>query len=146
MPSLRTARPVLALAAGVLLATVGAGAAFAQSPDASVDPSTPVVGVPDDGAIPVVPDPTVTGEQPVGWDHITVGPDGRTLTVYFWNGAQECYGLKDVQVEMVDGVPSITLMTGMQADAIAKICIEIAQLYSTQVVLDEPILLGGALG
>jgi hypothetical protein len=140
-------RSRLALVAGLLLATtLGAGAAVAQSP-AAADPSAPVTGSPTGpdlgGAIPVVPDPAVTGEQPRAWESVTVGPDGRTLTVTFWNGAEACYGLKSVDVTVTDGVPTITLYTGMKPDAISKLCMDIAQLYSTVVVLDEPILLGG---
>ena len=108
----------------------------------AADPAAPIVD-PVDGATPAVPDPTITGEQPTAWDHVTVSPDGRTLTVYFYNGAEGCYGLKDVQVDVVGGVPTITVLTGMRQDAISRLCIEIAQLYKTDVVLDAPILGGG---
>jgi hypothetical protein len=142
MSSTRSAarRVALAAVAGLLLVSLGAGTSFAQSSD--FDPGIPTVD-PLDGAIPAVPDPTITGEQPTAWDHVTVSPDGRTLTVYFYNGAEGCYGLKDVQVEVVDGIPTITVLTGMRQDAISRLCIEIAQLYKTNVELDAPILGGG---
>jgi hypothetical protein len=142
MSTIRTAgrRAAIAVVAGLLLLSLGAGSVLAQASD--FDPSTPTAD-PLDGAIPVVPDPTITGEQPTAWDHVTVSPDGRTLTVYFYNGAEGCYGLKDVQVEVVDGIPTITVLTGMRQDAISRLCIEIAQLYKTNVELDAPILGGG---
>jgi hypothetical protein len=90
----------------------------------------------------------VTNEEPTAWDHVTVAPDGRTLTVFFWSGADACYGLKSVTVTpAADGAPpTITLVTGLRADAATKRCTDIAMLYSTVVVLDAPILGGGAPG
>jgi hypothetical protein len=143
MSSTRSAgrRAALAAGAGLLLLSLGASPVLAQVSPA--DPGTVPTVDPLDGATPAVPDPTITGEQPTAWDHVTVSPDGRTLTVYFYNGAEGCYGLKDVQVEVVDGVPMITVLTGMRQDAISRLCIEIAQLYKTHVVLDAPIIGGG---
>jgi hypothetical protein len=132
-------RTALVLTTALVLVSVAATTTLAQPP--AVDPGTPIV--PADGATPAVPDPTITGEQPTAWDHVTVSPDGRTLTVYFYNGAEGCYGLKDVNVEVVGGVPTITVLTGIRQDAISRLCIEIAQLYKTDVVLDAPILGGG---
>jgi hypothetical protein len=138
------------LITGLLLVAVTGGAALAQGAGSSgstgsgVQPITndPPITI-DDGAIPAFPDPTVTGAQEVPWDHIKVGPDGRTLTVFFWNGAEGCYGLKDVQVTIVGGLPVVKVFTGLQDDAALRLCIEIAQLYKTDVVLDAPILGGG---
>ena len=70
--SLRRARPSLVLLAALVLTTFGAGSALAQSP--SVGPDTPVTGepttvMPGDGATPAVPNPNVTGAQPVPYDH-----------------------------------------------------------------------------
>jgi hypothetical protein len=135
-------RAALALTAALVLVSAAATASLAQVQLPAVDPAAPIVD-PVDGATPAVPDPTITGEQPTAWDHVAVSPDGRTLTVYFYNGAEGCYGLKDVQVEVVGGVPTITVLTGMRQDAISRLCIEIAQLYKTDVVLDAPILGGG---
>jgi hypothetical protein len=134
-------RAALALTAALVIVSVAAPVSLAQS-EPVADPAPPIVD-PLDGATPAVPDPTITGEQPTAWDHVTVSPDGRTLTVYFYNGAEGCYGLKDVQVDVAAGVPTITVLTGIRQDAISKLCIEIAQLYKTDVVLDAPILGGG---
>jgi hypothetical protein len=135
-------RAALALTAALVLVSAATTASLAQSQSFAADPAAPIVD-PVDVATPAVPDPTITGEQPTAWDHVTVSPDGRTLTVYFYNGAEGCYGLKDVQVDVVGGVPTITVLTGMRQDAISRLCIEIAQLYKTDVVLDAPILGGG---
>jgi hypothetical protein len=94
-----------------------------------------------DGATPVVPEDGLNDIIEVPWDHITVGPDGRTLTVYFWSGAESCYGLAGVEVDVTGPVPVITIQTGTRPGV--DVCVALAQLYSTEVVLDEPIVGGG---
>jgi hypothetical protein len=143
----RRPRTALALLAGLLLATLGAGSAVAQSP--SPGPDTVVSGepgssqVPGDGATPAVPNPAVTGAAPVPFDHVTVGPDGRTLTVYYWYGAEGCYGLKSVDTAWTDQGLAITIWAGTLPEAVNRMCIDIAQLYSTEVTLDRPLVLNG---
>jgi hypothetical protein len=95
-----------------------------------------------DGATPVEPEHGLNDIQDVPWDHIDVAPDGKTLTVYFWSGAEGCYGLAGVKVDETGAVPVITLQVGTRPGV--EVCIAIAQLYSTQVVLDHPIVGGGA--
>ncbi len=95
----------------------------------------------DDGATPAVPEDGLQDIIEVPWDHVTVAPDGRTLTVYYWGGAPECYGLAGVEVDVTGAVPTITLQTGTRPGV--EVCIAIAQLYRTQVVLDSPVLGGG---
>jgi hypothetical protein len=95
-----------------------------------------------DGATPVEPEHGLNDIQDVPWDHINVAPDGKTLTVYFWSGAEGCYGLAGVKVDETGDVPVITLQVGTRPGV--EVCIAIAQLYSTQVVLDHPIVGGGA--
>jgi len=142
-------RLALALVPGLLLVSIGGGSALAQSPsvgpDAPVTSSPPVTVTVDDGAIPAIPNPAVTGAQPVPFERVTVGADGRTLTIDFWNGAEGCYGLKDVTVTQTDDGYAITVWTGMLPEAINRTCIAIAQLYSTQVVLDTPVFTDGGL-
>ena len=77
----------------------------------------------------------------IGWDHIAVAPDGRTLTVYFWGGAEDCYGLAGVTVDVSGAVPTITIQTGTRPGV--EVCVAIAQMYSTEVVLDAPVIGGG---
>ncbi len=56
------------------------------------EPETPF----DDGATPAVPEDGLQDVTETPWDHITVAPDGRSLTVYYWSGAEGCYGLAGV--------------------------------------------------
>ena len=142
MPSIaRTSRRRfgMALLSGLLLLTVAGGSALAQSP---VPSPAAVVG---DGATPATPNPGVTGAQPIPFDHIDVGPDGRTLTIYYWHGVDGCYGLKDVTVTPVEGGYAVTIWAGMLPEAVNRICIDMAQLYSTQVILDTPVFVNGGL-
>lgn len=145
-----------ALFAGLLLLTLGGGA-VAQ--DGSSSPGNPGTGIPvspdpgagpvvfDDNALPVAPTPgAIVDPQPIGWDHVTIWPDGRTLTVYFWNGAEACYGLDRVELTDVGGTLAITLHTGFREDAANVRCMEIAQLYSTDITLESPVLGGGMPG
>jgi len=140
-----------ALLSGLLLVTMAASVAVAQSPATSVEPSTPAVEQPaaspdpTDGAIPVVPDSRIISAMPQPWTHIDIAPDGTTLTVYFWNGAAACNGLKDVVVSVVDGVTTVTVMTGLTPEALFTTCVAALFQYKTTVVLDAPILGGGAI-
>jgi hypothetical protein len=152
-----TARGSLALALGgaILMLVVGASGALAQGSGsaASPGPDEPVVGSPipteptviDGGAIPAVPDDRVVDPHPSAWDHVTIAADGRTMTVYFWNGVEACYGLHHVDVAIgADGLPVVTVFTGSLPIPVGTACIEIAQLYSTIVTLDSPIIHDGS--
>jgi len=142
--------------AGLLLLSLGGGA-LAQ--DGSASPGNPGTGIPtnpdpgagpvvfDDNATPVAPTPgAIVDPQPIGWDHVTIWPDGRTLTVYFWSGAEACYGLDRVELVDVGGTLAVTLHAGFREDAANVRCMEIAQLYSTDITLDSPVLGGGVPG
>ncbi len=139
-------RALLAVLAGSTLMSTAWSAAVAQDPGTpSAAPASPTAD-PADGAILLVPDATNFGGLPTPWDRITVGPDGRTLMVYFTGGVDGCFGLKGVTTSLVGGVPSISLEMGRRQDAMGKLCIESTQSYKTPVVLDAPILGGGATG
>lgn len=148
----RCSRLASALITSLLVLALAATAASAQgtSPAASGGPDTPVSsgtmppvsGEPTgDGATLAVPQDGLTDIRTQGWDHVDVAADGRTLTVYFWNGVDTCYGLAGVDVATVDGVVTVALRLGTLPGVEA--CIEIAQLYKTIVVLDTPVILGG---
>ena len=136
------------LLSGLLLLTIGASSALAQSqsPDSPVDAPI-VVPTPEPGvvAIPVVPDPNIISPAATPWQWIEVAPDGTTLTVYFWNGAEACNGLSSVDVSDVDGVTTVTVFTGLTPEAMNTTCIAALFLYSTVVVLDAPVLGGGTV-
>jgi hypothetical protein len=137
--------PVLVVAGAVLLS---GGPIGAQDASPSPGASAPVLpGEPnppwDDGATPAEVDPTLENPQVRTWDHIVVNPDGRTLTVYFWNGDPACYGLANVDVRQdADGV-RILVYTGDVPGAEA--CTDQAIYYRTVVVLDAPVIRGGTI-
>lgn len=146
MPS--TTRPTrrrfgLALISGLLLIAVAGGSALASS-EPEPSPIAPPITV-DVVATPAVPNPNVTGAQPIPFDHIDVAPDGRTLTIYYWHGVEGCYGLKEVTVAPIEGGYAVTIWAGMLPEAINRMCVDMAQLYSTTVVLDTPVFVNGGL-
>jgi hypothetical protein len=69
-----------------------------------------------------------------------VSADGRSLEVYFWMGVEDCYGLHSVEVTPSDSGIGISLLTGTAADAEGRLCIALAELYSTTVKLRVPII------
>ncbi len=131
---------------------MGAPGALAQGDSSAPNPGTGVQVSPgpggprtfEDAATPVVPRPgSVTDPTPTAWDHVTISPDGRTLTVFFWSGAEACYGLDHVELADIEGTLSITLFAGFRADAANVRCREMAQLYSTVIEVATPVLAGG---
>lgn len=117
---------------------------------AGVDPDKPVganppaadPGVPGDGALHVQPQPGVVNALPHAWDHIAVAADGRTLTVYYWGGVEDCYALDRVDVERdADGRLVVQVFEGQRGDLGPDVaCIEIALLKAVTVTLDEPLV------
>jgi hypothetical protein len=95
---------------------------------------------PIDGALREVPDPTIVDALPTAADRYVIGPDGRTVVVYYWGGNQACFGLHSVAVELRDGVPVITVSEGTRPAAAGMACTMEAVLKSTVVTLDAPIL------
>ena len=114
-------------------------------------PDEPIIGAPqpmpvepvDPGPALVQPEPDIIDPRPHAWDSIDVSADGRTLTVNWYGGVPDCYGLAEVRVERVGGVLTVTVFEGARAKAAGQACIELAMLKSTRVVLDQPILGGG---
>ncbi len=139
-------RVVMSFVSGALLVSLAAGGALAQSASPLDEPSVPVAQPtmdPGDGAVPAIPNPDIVDPLPAPWQRIEVAPDGKTLTVYFMNGAAGCNGLKDVEVSVVDGVTTVTVLTGLTPEAMFTTCVAGLFLYKTPVVLDAPILAGG---
>ncbi|MDQ3938355.1 MAG: hypothetical protein M3253_06705 [Chloroflexota bacterium] len=115
------------------------------------DPDRPVTGGPGepaeppqdgDGALHVEPQAGIVDATPHAWDRITVGSDGRTITVYYWGGVQDCYGLAGVTAERDDeGVLHVTVFEGQRGNLGQDVaCIEIALLKSVVVTLDDPLV------
>jgi hypothetical protein len=106
-----------------------------------------VIPAPNDGAKRETPDPTIVDARPVAVDHWVIGPDGRSVVVYWWGGTTNCFGLHSVDVAVQDGVPVLTVNEGTLPEAVGKACTMEALLKSALVTLDAPILgdlVGGA--
>jgi hypothetical protein len=153
-PDFRPGRRWLPLLAAGLLALATSASTFAASPSGGAssgsagDPNRSVHSpllVPHphgDGATFIKPDPNVVDLHRQAWDHVKVGPNGKRLTVYFWMGIQDCYGLGRVHASRNDGQLKIQLWTGMQPNAVGTVCPAIAQLYKTVVHLHRPLIQG----
>lgn len=144
----------------VLLATMLAGCSFlsdagAPSPNGGGGGGTggePIGGVPEPPGVPgpaadalrEEPDPDIVDGRGAAVDHFAIGPDGRTVVVYWWGGTQACFGLKEVLVEVQRGTPIITVIEGTRPAAVGQACTMEALLKSAVVVLEEPILVDGS--
>ena len=132
LPQRRPARSPLAAAPGLADPT-------SRRPDPPL-PDAPVIVT--DGAALAVIDPSLQDLHPQPWDSISVSADGRTLTVYFYNGVSDCYGLGKVDVSSDSGRLTVTLFTGRVPGS--QVCVELAQLYKTIITLQQPLIVDGA--
>jgi len=132
----------------------GGGADPGDTKPGGARPDDPIAGVPDpnappdgDGALHVEPEPGIVNSRPHAIDRISVAPDGRTVTIYWWGGVQDCYGLDEVRVERdADRTPVFTVLEGTVGDLGDVACIEIALSKATTITLDEPLYLDGSQG
>lgn len=117
------------------------------------DPDEPIVGVPidppdrarpGDGALREEPDPTIVDARGAAVDHYAIGPDGRTVVIYWWGGNQACFGLKEVLVEVQNGTPIISVLEGTRPEAVGRACTMEALLKSAVITLNESILTDGS--
>jgi len=149
-------RIALSLLGLLALAAVSPAGAFAQSAPPGEAPAAKVavspLCEPENAALvagclatarPVEVDPTLQDPQPVPFDHVVVGPDGTTLTVYFWMGAEPCNGLSGVEVQPIEGGIDLTILVGAPEDVASMTCIAIAELRSTVVTLEQPLVVPG---
>jgi hypothetical protein len=113
------------------------------------DPDTPVSSCPGDeeprttdpgdSAEPVEPRPGMGNVGPIPFDHVDVGDDDRTLTVFFWSGVEPCYVLDHVDVEEGPGSITITLFQGSDPQVTNVACIDIALLKKVTIQLEETV-------
>jgi hypothetical protein len=115
-------------------------------PDASVASTPPCAGddsggalVPGGGALPVEPRPGMADVHPLGFDRAVVSDDGTSVTIYFWSGVEPCYVLDHVDVSYGRDAITVTLFEGHDPSAGDVACIEIAQLKTTVVQLDQSV-------
>jgi len=123
--------------------TSGTGGGVAVPPKGGVVDPAPFPGG-GDGALRVAPDPTIVEARPSAIDHVVIGPDGRTITVYYWGGNQACFGLSGILVDVGDGVPMLIVLEGTRPAAVGMACTMEALLKSAVVVLAAPILVDGS--
>jgi hypothetical protein len=141
---------LVAALAGCRMLADGPGAGGSGTP--GDEPDTPVTSSPDPSAGPPLgdqsrrekPRPDVVDERGVAVDHFRIGPDGRTLVIYWWGGTPSCFALKEVILDVQDGTPIVSVLEGTLPEAVGKACTMEAVLKSTVVVLDDPILLDGS--
>jgi hypothetical protein len=122
----------------------GKGAGAGDGNDGGVtksEPLDPPIEPPGDGSRRETPDPTVVDAHPAGLDHVVIGPDGRTVVVYWWGGTPSCFGLREVQVERDSARLTLTVLEGTLPEAVGKACTAEALLKSALVTLERPLLL-----
>jgi hypothetical protein len=115
----------------------------------SVNPDEPVSTEPQspgplpsgDGSVRETPNPDVVDAHQTAVDHFAIGPDGRTVVVYYWGGTQACFGLQKVDVRTdPSGITVLTVFEGTLPDAVGDACTMEALLKSAVVTLDAAIV------
>ena len=135
--------PAIALTL-VLSLTACAGEA-ASPPQASTPPDSPVSSgpLPDDKiAPPAAPSPVqqrdgLLDPHPVSWSDPVVGADEHTVTVSWWSGPEECYGLARTKVSYSSKHVGIDVYEGRVPGT--DVCPEIAMWKATTIELTEPV-------
>lgn len=98
-----------------------------DEPDITYRPITVEPGLPSDGFVPG------------GGELIAV--DGNTVTIGFWMGVEDCYGVQRIDVAETD--TKVAIDVTVSARSADQVCIEIAEARSVTVELDAP--LGGRI-
>lgn len=138
---------VLAAGCGDDSATPGAG------PSASADPDGVVSSTPGAGDDPN-PSPSYTQPNPgqedvraIAWDSYNADQKGR-LYISYYSGVEPCYVLDRIDVIERETKVTVTLWEGHAPGSEDVACIEIAELKTTVIQLEEPLgdrkLLDGA--
>lgn len=91
------------------------------------------------------PDDAIVDAVPTDWQRLEIDDDGRSLRVYFSTGAEACYGLARVEVDRSGDTPTVTVWTGLRADAAQRICDAMNYDYHTDLVLEEPLVADGSV-
>jgi hypothetical protein len=142
---------VIGMLAGCRLLADGPGAG--GNPGRSVSPDEPIASSPDpsagapppgDGSLREKPNPNVVDERGTAVDHFRIGPDGRTLVVYWWGGTPACFALKEVLVEVQGGTPIVSVLEGTLPEAAGAACTAEAVLKSSLVTLRDPLVVDGS--
>ena len=87
----------------------------------------------------VDPNPGAVGLRARPFDTVTIGDDGRTITVEFMSGVEPCYVLGKVKVVETADAVTITLFEGHLESDEDVACIDIGVFKRTIVTLDDPL-------
>jgi hypothetical protein len=139
--TVRPARPArLALIAFVAVAATGGCASAVDSPDSPTSGGGAGSGTLRPPARRIAePRAGQVGVRPIPWDRARVAADDRSLTIDFTSGVEPCYVLDDVRVRYAPRGVTVTLLEGHAPGAGDVACIEIAELKSVRVELEEPL-------
>jgi hypothetical protein len=113
----------------------GGGGSSGDEPDKPITVSPPSGEPPGDHARREEPNPDVVNELGAAIDHFRIGPDGRTVVIYWWGGTPSCFALKEALVDVQDGTPIVSVLEGTLPEAVGKACTMEAVLKSTVVHL-----------
>lgn len=147
---------IAALLAVLAIATAACSTAAAdETPDTTPTTEAPADDTPAQDAPMPVPgevDPEITyrpievegdlagdGYVPGGGELISV--DGNTITVGFWMGVEDCFGIE--RIDIAETETKVAVDITVAARAVDQICIEIAEARSVTVELNAP--LGGRI-
>ena len=81
------------------------------------------------------PEDGLVDPYPVNWDKSR--RHGRRVTLFYYSGVKDCYGLHHVDVVETSRKVTVTLYDGRRPEA--EMCIELAVRVRTTVTLDRPL-------
>lgn len=88
--------------------------------------------------------PRIVDERVHAVEGYRLSPDGRTLTVIYVGGVEECYGLADASVEPAeDGALRVTVREGWR-QGVDNACPDLGVLKGVRVELAEPLIVQAA--
>jgi hypothetical protein len=86
----------------------------------------------------VEPQDDVLDPIPVAVTGYLLSGDGLTLTVHFYGGVPECYGLAEASISTANRPWTVTIREGRVPGA--EVCIEIALAKAVQLTLESPLI------
>lgn len=148
---------IAALLAVLAIATAACSTAAAdETPDTIPTPTTeapaddtpvqdepmPVPG--DNGEItyrPIEPEGDLAGDGTVPSGGELISVDGNTVTIGFWMGVEDCYGVE--RIDIAETETKVTVDVTIAERSLDQVCIAIAEARSVTVELEAP--LGGRI-
>mgnify|MGYP000651517446 CR=1 FL=1 len=125
----------------------GAGSSASPDPDGVVSSTPGAGGDPNPSPSYTQPQPGQEDVRAIGWDSYNADQKGR-LYVSYYSGVEPCYVLDRIDVVERETKVTVTLWEGRAPGSEDVACIEIAELKTTVIQLEEPLgdrkLLDGA--